>query len=126
LTITIVPDFVTKWRAAEDEVHCDGEVALHDKERGSKEEDAGAGRRFSSGALSATQGQRPGDRPAIRRSYEGVLRQLEADLREYDELKAGKLKLPRLEQLEQIAPWITKIRIANRPITDGARASHRN
>ena len=49
---------------------------------------------------------------AIRGSYEGVIRQLEEELRDYDQLKSGDLRLPRLERLDQIAPLITKVRIA--------------
>ena len=49
---------------------------------------------------------------ALRASYEGMIRQLEDELREYDELKAGELKLPHVEKLDEIAPFITKIRIA--------------
>jgi HTH-type transcriptional regulator/antitoxin HigA len=49
---------------------------------------------------------------AIRGSYESMIRQLEGELREYDQLKSGKLHLPRVERLDQIAPCIAKIRIA--------------
>ena len=49
---------------------------------------------------------------AIRGSCEGVIRQLEEELRDYDQLKSGDLRLPRLERLDQIAPLITKVRIA--------------
>ena len=49
---------------------------------------------------------------AIRGSYEGMIRQLEDELREYDQLKAGELALPHVERLDQIAPFIAKIRIA--------------
>jgi DNA-binding Xre family transcriptional regulator len=49
---------------------------------------------------------------AVRGSYEGKIRQLEDGLREYDELKSGMLALPRVERLDQIAPFITRIRIA--------------
>ena len=49
---------------------------------------------------------------AIRGSYEGMIRQLEDELRAYDQLKSGKLKLPHVERLDQVAPFITKIRIA--------------
>ena len=48
----------------------------------------------------------------IRRSYEGMIRQLEDELREYDELKSGALNLPHVERLDQIAPFIVKMRIA--------------
>ncbi len=49
---------------------------------------------------------------AVRRSYEGMIRQLEDELREYDGLKAGELTLPKVERLDHIAPFVTKIRIA--------------
>src|ERR1043165_6579723 len=49
---------------------------------------------------------------AVRASYEGMIRQLEDELREYDELKSGELTLPNLERLDQIAPVIAKMRIA--------------
>jgi HTH-type transcriptional regulator/antitoxin HigA len=58
-------------------------------------------------------GEKPAKRGAVlRASYEGMIRQLEDELREYDELKAGELKLPHVEKLDEIAPFITKIRIA--------------
>jgi HTH-type transcriptional regulator/antitoxin HigA len=41
-----------------------------------------------------------------------MIRQLEEELREYDQLKSGELELPDIERLDQIAPFITKIRIA--------------
>ena len=49
---------------------------------------------------------------AIRGSYEGVIRQLEEEVHEYDELKAGTFALPSIERLDQIAPFIVKLRIA--------------
>ena len=49
---------------------------------------------------------------AVRASYEGTIRQLEDEVREYDQLKSGELSLPRVDRLDQIAPLITKIRIA--------------
>ena len=49
---------------------------------------------------------------AIRGSYEGMIRQLEDELREYDELKSGELKLTHIQRLDEIAPFIAKIRIA--------------
>lgn len=49
---------------------------------------------------------------AVRRSYEGMIRQLEDELREYDELKSGGLTLPNVDRLDQIAPFIAKLRIA--------------
>lgn len=41
-----------------------------------------------------------------------MIGQLEDELHEYDELKSGKLALPHIERLDQIAPFIAKIRIA--------------
>ena|SRR5258706_16009886 len=49
---------------------------------------------------------------AVAGSYEGMIRQLEAEVREYDELKRGELRLPKVERLDQIAPFIARIRIA--------------
>ena len=64
-------------------------------------------------ALANVEQEKPGKRAtAIRGSYEGMIRQLEDELREYDQLKSGELKLPRIERLEEIAPFIVKLRIA--------------
>ena len=49
---------------------------------------------------------------AVRGSYEGMIRQLEDELREYDALKSGELTLPNVKRLDQIAPFIAKMRIA--------------
>jgi ribosome-binding protein aMBF1 (putative translation factor) len=49
---------------------------------------------------------------AVRGSYEGMIRQLEGELREYEELKSGELTLPNVERLDQIAPFVAKMRIA--------------
>src|ERR1700693_756373 len=49
---------------------------------------------------------------AIRGSYESMVGQLEDELREYDQLKSGELALPHVERLDQIAPFIARIRIA--------------
>ena len=49
---------------------------------------------------------------AVRGSYQGMIRQLEDELREYDEAKSGELTLPNVERLDQIAPFIAKMRIA--------------
>jgi len=51
---------------------------------------------------------------AVRGSYEGMIRQLEEELREYDELRSGELTLPHIERLDQIAPFVAKMRIARR------------
>jgi HTH-type transcriptional regulator / antitoxin HigA len=45
-------------------------------------------------------------------SYEGMIRQLEDEVREYDQLKSGEFVLPALARLDQIAPFIVKLRIA--------------
>ena len=56
---------------------------------------------------------KPGKRSAaIRGSYEGMIRQLEDELREYDQVKSGELTLPHVERPDQIAPFIAKVRIA--------------
>jgi len=49
---------------------------------------------------------------AIRGSYQSMIRQLEDELREYDQLKSGELALPHVERLDQIAPFIARFRIA--------------
>jgi hypothetical protein len=51
---------------------------------------------------------------AVRGSYEGMIRQLEDELREYDELKSGDLTLPNVERLDQIAPFVAKRRTSCR------------
>jgi hypothetical protein len=48
----------------------------------------------------------------LRANYEGMIRQLEDEVHEYDELKAGELKLPHIEKLDEIAPFVAKMRIA--------------
>ena len=64
-------------------------------------------------ALAKAAGEKPGKRSAaIRQSYEGVIRQLEDDLHEYDRLRSGELALPNVERLDEIAPFVAKIRIA--------------
>jgi len=64
-------------------------------------------------ALAKVAGEMPGKRSAaIRGSYEGMIRQLEDELSEYDRLKSGELVLPPVQRLDQIAPFIAKIRIA--------------
>ena len=55
----------------------------------------------------------PGKRSkAVRESYASMIRQLEEELHEYDQLKSGELAFPHVERLDQIAPFIAKIRIA--------------
>lgn len=64
-------------------------------------------------ALAMSEQEKPGKRSAaIRASYEKMIRQLEDELREYDQLKSGELKLPHMARLDEIAPFIAKIRIA--------------
>lgn len=64
-------------------------------------------------ALAAAQLERPSKRTAaIRGSYDGMIRQLEDEVREYDQLKSGALVLPSIERLDQISPFVTKLRIA--------------
>jgi HTH-type transcriptional regulator/antitoxin HigA len=64
-------------------------------------------------ALAQAENQTSGKRAtAVRASYEGMIRQLEEEVREYDQLKAGDFKLPRVDRLDQIAPSIVKLRIA--------------
>jgi HTH-type transcriptional regulator/antitoxin HigA len=64
-------------------------------------------------ALAKVAGEKPGKRSAaIRGSYEGIIGQLEDELRKYDELKSGGLKLPKIDRLDQVAPFIVKLRIA--------------
>ena len=64
-------------------------------------------------ALAKVASEQPGKRSAaIRGSYEGMIRQLEDELDEYDQLKSGELKLPKIDRLDQIAPFIVKLRIA--------------
>jgi len=64
-------------------------------------------------ALAKVEQEASGKRAAaVRGSYAGMIRQLEDELREYDRLKSGALVLPRVERLDQIAPFIARVRIA--------------
>jgi len=64
-------------------------------------------------ALAKVDEEKAGKRSAaIRGSYEGMIRQLEDELREYDQLKSGELKFPKIDRLGEIAPFIVKLRIA--------------
>jgi HTH-type transcriptional regulator/antitoxin HigA len=64
-------------------------------------------------ALAKAAEEKPAKRAAaIRGSYEGMIRQLEDELREYDKLKSGELKLSKIDRLEEIAPFVVKLRIA--------------
>ena len=49
---------------------------------------------------------------AIRESYASMIRQLEDELYDYDQLREGELALPHIERIDQIAPFIVKIRIS--------------
>src|SRR4051794_7423548 len=49
---------------------------------------------------------------AVRESYESMIRQLEDEVEEYDRLKAGELELPAVDRLDQVAPFIARVRIA--------------
>src|ERR1039457_5991755 len=64
-------------------------------------------------ALDTVDKEIPGKRSAaVRGSYEGMVRQLEDELREYDHLKSGELALPHVERLDQIAPFRARSRSA--------------
>jgi HTH-type transcriptional regulator/antitoxin HigA len=64
-------------------------------------------------ALAKAEREKPGKRSAaIRGSYGGMIRQLEDELHEYDQLKSGELALPPMDRLDKIAPHIAKVRIA--------------
>jgi len=49
---------------------------------------------------------------AVRASYEGMIRHLEDELREYYQMKSGSLILPKIDRLDQVAQLIARIRIA--------------
>src|SRR5690242_9614488 len=64
-------------------------------------------------ALAKVAEEKPSKRSdVIRGSYQGMIRQLEEELREYDQLKSGDLKLPKIDRIDEIAPFIVKLRIA--------------
>ena len=64
-------------------------------------------------ALAQAENELSGERAAaVRASYESMIRQLEEEVREYDELKAVGVVLPRVDRLDQIAPFIVRVRIA--------------
>ncbi len=64
-------------------------------------------------ALAKVEQEKPGKRAAaIRGSYEGMIRQLEDEVLEYDRLRSGDLALPHIERLDEIAPFVAKLRIA--------------
>ena len=66
-------------------------------------------RKASAKAEAETSGKRVA---AIRGSYEGMIRQLEHELNKYDQLKSGNFALPTIERLDQIPPFIVRLRIA--------------
>jgi HTH-type transcriptional regulator/antitoxin HigA len=64
-------------------------------------------------ALSQAEKELKGARAkAVLGSYQTMIRQLEDELREYEEIKSGELVLPNLERLDQIALFVAKLRIA--------------
>ena len=64
-------------------------------------------------ALGQAEQELSGKRAAVvRASYESMIRQLDEEVREYDQLKSGDVVLPPVERLDQIAPFIAKVRIA--------------
>ncbi len=50
-----------------------------------------------------------------------MIQQLEDEIREYDELKSGDLTLPNVERLDQIVPFVTKMRICQGRISNRTR-----
>jgi HTH-type transcriptional regulator/antitoxin HigA len=64
-------------------------------------------------ALAKSEGESRGKRSAaVLASYQSMIQQLDDEVREYDRLKSGELPLPRLHRLDEIAPFVTRIRIA--------------
>jgi len=64
-------------------------------------------------ALAKVKAETTGKRTTVvSASYESMLQQLEEEVREYDELKRGELRLPNVDRLDRIAPFIARIRIA--------------
>jgi DNA-binding Xre family transcriptional regulator len=64
-------------------------------------------------ALTQAERAMSGKRAAtVRASYESMIRQLEDEVREYDQLKAAEFTLPPVQRLDQIAPSIVKMRVA--------------
>lgn len=64
-------------------------------------------------ALAQAEQQMSGKRSAaVRASYESMIKQLEDEVREYDQLKSGEFTLPPIQRLDQIAPSIVRMRIA--------------
>ena len=67
---------------------------------------------FRQALAKVSQGKPDKRSAATRGSYQSMIGQLEDELREYDRLKSGELALPHVERLDQIAPFIARIRIA--------------
>jgi HTH-type transcriptional regulator/antitoxin HigA len=64
-------------------------------------------------ALVRAQEEMSGQRlAAVAGSYQGMIQQLQDELQEYEDLRRGELKLPEVERLDQVAPFITRIRIS--------------
>ena len=64
-------------------------------------------------ALAKAKAEMSGKRATtVSASYESMIHQLEEEVREYEDLKRGELTLPNVERLDQIAPFIARIRIA--------------
>ena len=49
---------------------------------------------------------------ALRASYQSMIRQLEDEVREYDRLTSGQFEMPVLERLDQVAPFVARLRLA--------------
>jgi predicted transcriptional regulator len=67
---------------------------------------------FRQALARAEEGKRGKRSAAIRGSYESMIRQLEDEVREYDQAKSGELTLPHVDRLDEIAPFVVKIRVA--------------
>ena len=64
-------------------------------------------------ALAGVKAELAGRRAAaVSASYQSMIHQLEEEVREYEDLKRGELTLPHVERLDQIAPFIARMRIA--------------
>jgi len=53
-------------------------------------------------ALAKAEQEKAAKRSAIRGSHESMIRKLEDELREYDQVKTGELQLPHIERLDEI------------------------
>jgi ribosome-binding protein aMBF1 (putative translation factor) len=68
---------------------------------------------FFRAALDKVDGKKPSRRNAdLVRKCESMLRDREAEIRDYDKLRNGELDLPKLKRLNEIGPLILRIRIA--------------